>query len=302
MNLKVLFEIGLLQLSSNSASSNAMNEMYAMDKNNNLDQSNKGSKEQVRGHWIQLYDRTVYTLPRSTMEHLKKLYFDTFPSARYGFLDGSTAIDTTDKLNSERGEYGRLENQRRSSENNSNELFSMKDHPEFPFLEWKLPKSSHVIDITSGVPFSHIILLCKHLICAKCNCRHCNHKHAGNVTLRLIAFIAATTSEGSDQVTMCGSYAEGCEIPQYWVKNHSTGKYVRKQSDVDLMFELIINETFNFGFHADSKANVNTILDTRFTKPGYLRFRRVLVVDPAHQQKKRRSRSSLSRFNFLIFS
>ena len=216
----------------------------------------------------------------SAIDRLKKFYLETFPSAGYGLLDRSSAIHTTDVPIPEKGEHGSHESQRWSSESNSNKMSSIKNYPECSVWEWKLPESSHVMDEKSGVPFSHITLLCKHLICAKCNCYDCNYKHPGNVARQTYA---AFSEDAQEIRTVCGSYAEGCEIPQYWVRNHSTGEVVRKRCDVDVMIKSKSNKIYVVGFHADSETNVNTIINTRFTKPGYLRLHSIPFINAGHQ-------------------
>ena len=123
------------------------------------------SKRQFSARWMKLYDRTELSFPRSAIEQLKELYWETNPSRRSGWFDKPESIGATTVPNSKNNNHGILKRQKIYDRNEplmSNCL-----------LEWKLPDNSHATDGTSGVPFSHITLLCKHLICAECNCQTC---------------------------------------------------------------------------------------------------------------------------------
>ena len=73
-------------------------------------------------------------------------------------------------------------------------------------------------------------------------------------------------------ITFCGSYAEGCPVPLYWVRSESTGEYALKRCDADLMFTLKSDQIV-VGFHGDSGRSVNAVIDTTCTRPGYLHLR-----------------------------
>ena len=125
----------------------------------------------------------------------------------------------------------------------------------------------------SGVPLSHITLLCKNMICVKCICPNCVRK-SGFSSMFNYRVIAKTLQclNGKNVVNPTGSDSEGCPLPPYWAKNLSTGTYELKESDVDLMTPAM--DCFFFGSVGfNRKDDKCAIIETRHTSPGYLRLR-----------------------------
>ena len=148
----------------------------------------------------------------------------------------------------------------------------------FGFMQWVEPEKSSLVDAISRVPFSHITLLCKNMICATCECTDCaTYSHSQILTIHMI-------SEMSDNVFMLsGSHSEGCPLPPYVVE--SEGANVTEESDIDIMVREAYAWTsvYLVGFHRSDGSDIKAVIETTQTHPGYLLLRE---MDGTYKQNK----------------
>ena len=140
----------------------------------------------------------------------------------------------------------------------------------FDFMHWIEPDRSSLLDKVSGVPLSHITLLCKNMICVACPCLKCG----SSLERAPGGFFAmgGTFLNKNYKITPSGSNPEGCPLPPYWVKNHETGEDVLKLSDIDMMLPIDTGMA-SVGFDRRDGSGIVATIETTHTYPGYLRLR-----------------------------
>ena len=139
----------------------------------------------------------------------------------------------------------------------------------FHSMQWV--NSSALVDMVSGVPLSHITLLCKNMICVKCFCPNCVRKSGLSSMFDYRVFAKTVQYLNENVMKPTGSDPEGCQLPPYWAKNLSTGTYELKESDVDLMTPAM-NCLFSGSVGFNRKEGTCAIIETKHTSPGYLRL------------------------------
>ena len=143
----------------------------------------------------------------------------------------------------------------------------------FP-LTWNKPVSSKVIDEVSGEALCHIALLCRDVICETNKCTTgCSLPNFSCGTCRLRALMDSSAIQN-----VCGSFAEGCMLPTFYVQNDKIGT-IKIWSDVDYMVHPI--GTVGFG---NTESDIVAVIDTDNSPPGYLQLRdirtRILCCRP----------------------
>ena len=143
----------------------------------------------------------------------------------------------------------------------------MKEEASFPSI-WKEPDPSASVDDVSGAALRHITLLCRDVICEcnKCTTRCPAGKSCDSCILEYTNFLMnLEITSGS-----CGSFAEGCMLPIFFVWNESN-KALSKSSDIDIM----AGSEGSVGFNAEIETNIFATIETKNCKPGYLKLRAV---------------------------
>ena len=130
----------------------------------------------------------------------------------------------------------------------------------------KEPGSSNVIDEVSGENLCHITLLCRDIIC------ECNKCTTGCTGLEFICdackmILLSETFISKPNIKISGSYAEKCMLPIFYVPSDRNNS-VKKMSDVDMM----VDTRNKVGFDV-KEYNLDSIVDTRKSRPGYLQLR-----------------------------
>ena len=138
----------------------------------------------------------------------------------------------------------------------------------FAFMEWTQPDKSMLRDAINGIPLTHITLLCKNMLCLECDCTNCSDIASESLLYGLC-------SKYGVFLDPCGSYAEGSQLPTFYVKNTSTGAITICKSDFDFM---VYDNCYMFpvGFEKENGSNnmyIGGFIETDHTRPGYLRLR-----------------------------
>ena len=123
------------------------------------------------------------------------------------------------------------------------------------------------IDEVSGEALCHITQLCRDVICEtrrcttgcptmKFSCGACRMRYYTQFSNYILS-------------NVCGSFAEGCMLPIFYVQNDKTGA-MKIWSDIDYM----VQHELKIGFEG-TEADIFASIETENTPPGYLQLREI---------------------------
>ena len=136
-----------------------------------------------------------------------------------------------------------------------------------------IESKSTLVDEMHGLSLSHIWLVCN-MISAKCTCTKCKNIPIDVIMGRVISPGKSKPSQTNIEFHLCGSYAETCQIPPFFVEDNVSK--VRKLNHSDINFMAYANhDELLIGFDEEKDRNIEAVIETRHTKPGYLRLRTV---------------------------
>ena len=116
-----------------------------------------------------------------------------------------------------------------------------------------------------------ITLLYKNMLCGRCNqCSTCQGI-TDNSIYRVFTEIHEKL-DGNFHLISCGSYAEECPLPPMFVEDNSSGGNKTHRSDFDFMV-YDSKCSFPVGLDHEKERGIKAEVETRHTKPGYLRLR-----------------------------
>ena len=136
---------------------------------------------------------------------------------------------------------------------------------------WKEPDPSASVDDVSGIALRHITLFCRDVICECNKCTMgCSSDISGQCDVCKLdhEVCAMRLNVFSVLVGHCGSFAEGCMLPTFFVWNE-LNEPIQKLSDIDVM----IDSGRRVGFSAKFESNIFATIEMKNCKPGYLRLR-----------------------------
>ena len=211
-----------------------------------------------RNRWFKLYERNPQ-LTSTTSELSIQLYRTI--QARRQILDESSEAETMTRgslipLN----KYQKFDKARIYHRHSWNQV---DEGGSFP-LVWKKPDPSVWVDDVSGVALRHITLLCRDMIC---ECNKCTTGCPDNTRSKYCDACRMDSMQSFiSQAT--GSFAEGCMLPTYFVRNE-LNKSIKKSSDFDTMYD----SERRVGFNTEIESNIFATIEADNYRPGFLRLR-----------------------------